>query len=184
MPRPPKNKPIPEPVVPVVAAPSIPAAVAPAALNFKAPPVIDVDQFIRVRDSVSHRLLLSLRVSGTQPPRVPKSHRIYPAKPQQLLSTWANPGFHSAHGTKQTSFTRVFLFLLASRNSDAFPSTHYVIESMAWAESPRFAPSLWLQARFACLTICLQAAPCGRAGANLLSNAEPCLRHVQVEHAC
>jgi hypothetical protein len=54
MPRPPKNKPIPEPVVPVVAAPSIPAAVAPAALNFKAPPVIDVDQFIRVRDSVSH----------------------------------------------------------------------------------------------------------------------------------
>jgi hypothetical protein len=107
MPRPPKNKPIPEPVVPVVAAPSIPAAVAPAALNFKAPPVIDVDQFIRVRDSVSHRLLLSLRVSGTQPPRVPKSHRIYPAKPQQLLSTWANPGFHSAHGTKQTS-SRVF----------------------------------------------------------------------------
>ena len=54
MPRPPKNKQVPEPVVPVVAAPSVPAAVAPAALNFKAPPVIDVDQFIRVRDSVSH----------------------------------------------------------------------------------------------------------------------------------
>ncbi|KAK4155541.1 hypothetical protein C8A00DRAFT_13454 [Chaetomidium leptoderma] len=47
MPRPPKNKPVPEPVVPVVVAPSVPAAVPPVALNFKAPPVIDVDQFIR-----------------------------------------------------------------------------------------------------------------------------------------
>ncbi|KAH6650076.1 hypothetical protein F5144DRAFT_33298 [Chaetomium tenue] len=56
MPRPPKNKPIAEPVVPVIAAPSVPVAVAPAAHNFKAPPVIDVDQFIRVRDSVYQRL--------------------------------------------------------------------------------------------------------------------------------
>jgi len=58
MPRPPKNKAIPEPVVPVVAAPSVPAAVPPPTLNFKAPPVIDVDQFIRVRDSVSAFALL------------------------------------------------------------------------------------------------------------------------------
>lgn len=56
MPRPPKNKPAPETVVPVAAAPSLPAAVPPPALNFKAPPVIDVDQFIRVRDSVYQRL--------------------------------------------------------------------------------------------------------------------------------
>jgi len=56
MPRPPKNKPVPEPVLPVVAAPSVPAAVAPQALTLKAPPVIDVDQFIRVRDSVYQRL--------------------------------------------------------------------------------------------------------------------------------
>jgi hypothetical protein len=57
MPRPPKNKPIAEPVVPVIAAPSVPVAVAPAVHNFnKAPPVIDVDQFIRVRDSVYQRL--------------------------------------------------------------------------------------------------------------------------------
>ncbi|KAL2134946.1 hypothetical protein VTI74DRAFT_10267 [Chaetomium olivicolor] len=56
MPRPPKNKTVPEPVVPVAAAPAIPAAVPPQALAFKAPPVIDVDQFIRVRDSVYQRL--------------------------------------------------------------------------------------------------------------------------------
>jgi hypothetical protein len=62
MPRPPKNKPVPEPVVPVVAAPSVPVAVAPAAHNFKAPPVIDVDQFIRVRDSVSHLLFWHPRI--------------------------------------------------------------------------------------------------------------------------
>ncbi|KAL2021421.1 hypothetical protein VTK56DRAFT_7174 [Thermocarpiscus australiensis] len=54
MPRPPKNK-APEPV-PVAAAPIVPAAVAPSALNLKAPPVIDVGQFIRVRDSVYQRL--------------------------------------------------------------------------------------------------------------------------------
>lgn len=84
MPRPPKNKPVPEPVVPVVAAPSIPAAVAPAALNFKAPPVIDVDQFIRVRDSVSHLFRFHRVFRSTRPPRVPKGHRIYPAKPQRV----------------------------------------------------------------------------------------------------
>ncbi|KAK4128122.1 hypothetical protein N657DRAFT_667456 [Parathielavia appendiculata] len=59
MPRPPKNKAVTEPVVPVITAPSIPAVAAappPAALTFKAPPVIDVDQFIRVRDSVYQRL--------------------------------------------------------------------------------------------------------------------------------
>ncbi|KAL2259124.1 hypothetical protein VTK26DRAFT_7325 [Humicola hyalothermophila] len=59
MPRPPKNKAVPEPAAPVAMAPSIPApatAVAPAALSFKAPPVIDVGQFIRVRDSVYQRL--------------------------------------------------------------------------------------------------------------------------------
>ncbi|KAL2178776.1 uncharacterized protein P884DRAFT_298723 [Thermothelomyces heterothallicus CBS 202.75] len=56
MPRPPKNK-APEPVAaPVVAAPTVPATVAPQNLAFKAPPVIDVDQFIRVRDSVYQRL--------------------------------------------------------------------------------------------------------------------------------
>ncbi|KAK4044471.1 hypothetical protein C8A01DRAFT_12090 [Parachaetomium inaequale] len=73
MPRPPKNKPVPEPVVPVVAAPSVPAAVAPAALNFKAPPVIDVDQFIRssvhsrsVQRDISHRFA---------PSPSPPSHR-------------------------------------------------------------------------------------------------------------
>ncbi|SPQ18799.1 2f34fae9-bc73-41d4-829a-d18495d2aeaa [Thermothielavioides terrestris] len=48
MPRPPKNKAAPEPGVPMVAQPSAPA--------FKAHPVIDVDQFIRVRDSVYQRL--------------------------------------------------------------------------------------------------------------------------------
>jgi hypothetical protein len=54
MPRPPKNKAAPEPVAPVPAAPSVPAtAVPPQAVNFKAPPVVDVDQFIRIRDSVS-----------------------------------------------------------------------------------------------------------------------------------
>lgn len=53
MPRPPKNKAVPEPVVPLAVPPSIPIAAPPAALTFKAPPVIDVDQFIRVRDSVS-----------------------------------------------------------------------------------------------------------------------------------
>jgi hypothetical protein len=72
MPRPPKNKPIAEPVVPVIAAPSVPVAVAPAAHNFnKAPPVIDVDQFIRVRDSVSHLLFAHPRIpfsSNTGPP--------------------------------------------------------------------------------------------------------------------
>lgn len=54
MPRPPKNKAIPEPaVLPVVAPPNVlPAAIPPQALTFKAPPVIDVDQFVRVRDSV------------------------------------------------------------------------------------------------------------------------------------
>ncbi|KAL2199867.1 hypothetical protein P885DRAFT_58061 [Corynascus similis CBS 632.67] len=57
MPRPPKNKAVHEPVAPAVAAPSVvPAAVPPQALAFKAPPVIDVDQFIRVRDSVYQRL--------------------------------------------------------------------------------------------------------------------------------
>ncbi|KAH6619753.1 hypothetical protein B0J18DRAFT_253015 [Chaetomium sp. MPI-SDFR-AT-0129] len=58
MPRPPKNKAIPEPaVLPVVAPPNVlPAAIPPQALTFKAPPVIDVDQFVRVRDSVYQRL--------------------------------------------------------------------------------------------------------------------------------
>lgn len=63
MPRPPKNKPITEPAVPVIAAPSVPVAVAPAAHNFKAPPpVIDVDQFVRVRDSVSRLLFAHPRI--------------------------------------------------------------------------------------------------------------------------
>ncbi|GAB1311041.1 Nonhistone chromosomal [Madurella fahalii] len=58
MPRPPKNKAVPEPPVPVAAAaPPVVAAVQPAALALKqVPPVIDVGQFIRVRDSVYQRL--------------------------------------------------------------------------------------------------------------------------------
>jgi hypothetical protein len=73
MPRPPKNKavPVPEPV-PVAAPPSIPAAVvAPAALNLKAPPVIDVGQFIRVRDSVSHSFTSRLISTAAMPCHAP-----------------------------------------------------------------------------------------------------------------
>lgn len=68
MPRPPKNKAIPEQPVPVAMTPTIPAAaavVAPSALNFKAPPVIDVGQFIRVRDSVSCNFTFSGAFSNT-----------------------------------------------------------------------------------------------------------------------
>ncbi|EGS18040.1 putative high mobility group protein [Thermochaetoides thermophila DSM 1495] len=65
MPRPPKNKqpavepqPAPVPVAPAVhhQIPQQPMAVAPQALNLKQTPVIDVAQFIRVRDSVYQRL--------------------------------------------------------------------------------------------------------------------------------
>ncbi|KAL2154257.1 hypothetical protein VTH82DRAFT_2933 [Thermothelomyces myriococcoides] len=57
MPRPPKNKaPEPAPAPVAAAAPTVPATVAPQNLAFKQTPVIDVDQFIRVRDSVYQRL--------------------------------------------------------------------------------------------------------------------------------
>ncbi|KAL1836711.1 hypothetical protein VTJ49DRAFT_4737 [Mycothermus thermophilus] len=54
----PAVEPVPQPV-PVAPAPSVPIAVAPVpttSLAFKQHPVIDVDQFIRVRDSVYQRL--------------------------------------------------------------------------------------------------------------------------------
>ncbi|KAK3310462.1 uncharacterized protein B0T15DRAFT_38937 [Chaetomium strumarium] len=65
MPRPPKNKAVPEPVVPAAAPVTVPVAAPAAALNMsmmnmRAPgggPVIDPDQFLRVRDSVYQRLL-------------------------------------------------------------------------------------------------------------------------------
>ncbi|KAK4239893.1 hypothetical protein C8A03DRAFT_13735 [Achaetomium macrosporum] len=70
MPRPPKNKAVPEPVVPAVAPVTVPVAAPAAVLNMRAPggpPVIDVDQFIRVRDSVSSNFISAFFAAPRSP---------------------------------------------------------------------------------------------------------------------
>lgn len=104
MPRPPKNKVVPEPPVPVAAAapPNVVAAVQPAALTLKqVPPVIDVGQFIRVRDSV--RRIASLCNFPKDPcPRVaqrldPQLQHLPASQPTLLSNPHLHPQPHPAN---------------------------------------------------------------------------------------
>lgn len=114
MPRPPKNKAAAEPAPVAAPPPSIPAAVPQSAFNLKAHPVIDVGQFIRVRDSVSACEMASTTIAPmscsarhANKPRHRAPSRNFPQPLPQPLSRRAQrfPRFSQSHpGWASASF--------------------------------------------------------------------------------